>query len=171
MGTCESCAYWQQSPTQKWNGYCRRYAPRPGDCTQVWPLTKSDDFCGDYSAKRTRLTAEKKEEPAFSQDQIRQIYLAYPRRDKPQTAFVAIAKAVDDVETQKAADWCEDRPLQDNIDLVYEFLLERTKMYAAFCEKTMKDKKYIPLPATWFNAKDYMVDHASGKHFMHDVPY
>jgi len=103
--------------------------------------------------------------------QIEEIYLAYPRREGPDDAMKAIGQAFEDRETREAAQWHEERTDKDNCDMVYEFLLERTKLFAKFCADTKKERKYTRLAGTWFRAKDYMIDHATNKHYMHDVTY
>jgi hypothetical protein len=115
--------------------------------------------------------------PKLSPQQVDDIYAAYPRKEKPRDAKLAIEKAFKLKECREAADWHEDRDDKDNIDMAYEFLLDRTKRYALYCAKHENDlkrngKNYIPHPATWFNSQSYLIDHESNKHILHDaIPY
>ena len=115
--------------------------------------------------------------PRMSADQINAIYAAYPRKEKPRDAKLAIEKAFKAKDTREAADWHEDRDDSDNVDMTFEFLLEKTQAYADYCLKHEGDLKrngqnFIPYPATWFNAQSYLIDHETNKHILHDeVPY
>jgi hypothetical protein len=73
---------------------------------------------------------------AESRSKEEEIYLVYPRHDDKQEALKAIAKAL-------------------NNGTTFEFLLERTRMYAA--TRQPRDR-FTPLPATWFNKKRYEDD-------------
>lgn len=51
--SCATCFYWQPIPTSRppsKNGYCRRNPPNatPPDCAPEWPLSDSDDVCGEW---------------------------------------------------------------------------------------------------------------------------
>ncbi|MEM1057728.1 MAG: hypothetical protein AAGK14_00650 [Verrucomicrobiota bacterium] len=54
--TCDKCAYWAASGTE---GHCHRHAPvsvtfKVDDRTEFasqFPVTKADDWCGDFEAK------------------------------------------------------------------------------------------------------------------------
>lgn len=70
------------------------------------------------------------------QDQAEAIYQAYPRREKKPDALKAIRKAM----SSHAPD----------------FLLERTQAYAAAIG--WQERKFIPHPATWFNAEQFNDD-------------
>jgi len=112
--------------------------------------------------------------PKLSQQQVDDIYAAYPRKEKPRDAKLAIEKAFKLPECREAAEWHEDRDDSDNIDMVYEFLLERTKRYALYCAKHEGDLKrngqnFIPYPQTWFNAQSYLIDHETNKHILQDA--
>lgn len=53
---CNTCDYWVNYQGNDDLGECHRYAPRNSDreymmgalCEIDWPLTKDDDFCGEY---------------------------------------------------------------------------------------------------------------------------
>lgn len=66
MDKCEECKYWKEFENK--NGECYRYAPFPSRfCTRDpkddghkndpvlsgtrWPMTKSDQWCGEFSEK------------------------------------------------------------------------------------------------------------------------
>jgi len=67
------------------------------------------------------------------------IYQAYPRKKKPKDALKAIAKAMHEVGPER--------------------LLERTKAFAAAVAPwPASERKFIPYPATWFNAGGYDED-------------
>lgn len=66
----------------------------------------------------------------------RKIYQAYPRHEAPKRAYKAIEKV-----------------LQRNDPAV---ILEVVHDYAKFVEKTKKEIRYVPHPATWFNDGSYL---------------
>lgn len=69
-------------------------------------------------------------------DQAEAIYQAYPRKEKKPPALKSISKALD--------------------DYAPDFLLERTKAYAAAI--AWQERQFIPLPASWFNAEQFNDD-------------
>lgn len=111
--------------------------------------------------------------PRLSDEQVREIYKAYPRHDKPEAAYKAIAKAFNNADCRTAADWHAARSPKDNAALVFRFLLNRTKLYADYCAKNEDKLKppgnnFIPYPATWFNAGSYMIDPDTQQHYLMD---
>jgi hypothetical protein len=71
------------------------------------------------------------------QDMAEAIYQAYPKKQKPKDAKDAITKAMRSHDP--------------------DFLLERTQAYAAAIS-SWQERKFIPLPATWFNAQQFNDD-------------
>ena len=55
---CETCVFWKREP---YNGQCRRHAPLKPTAPwkddfgvvrdNIWPLTRADDFCGDWELR------------------------------------------------------------------------------------------------------------------------
>lgn len=51
--SCAGCAYWK-ARRRPGTGECRRHTPtaiqdRDGDTWRTWPVTRYDDWCGEYS--------------------------------------------------------------------------------------------------------------------------
>jgi len=48
--TCDCCKFWDRLSEEE-SGWCRRYAPRPNDGTEVqlWPIVNPDDWCGEFN--------------------------------------------------------------------------------------------------------------------------
>jgi len=72
---------------------------------------------------------------------VERIYQAYPKHIAKKNALRAIRNACKDKSTIEAAG---EMPTEN-------FLLIAASDYCEYCESVKKDKKYIPLPATWFN--------------------
>ena len=58
QGRCRRCRYWSSLAGNPDQGECRRFAPRPAVSSSVhmlaaWPVTNSDDWCGDYATGPT----------------------------------------------------------------------------------------------------------------------
>ena len=57
--SCSLCRFWvpvwmlklETADKHSKRGGCHRYAPRSSALTQSWPMTKTDDWCGDYEAR------------------------------------------------------------------------------------------------------------------------
>lgn len=84
-----------------------------------------------------------KEPPIFAESDIRAIYLAFPRRVKPKTAYVAIRRALAEISCRDGSD-----PVK--------WLLGRVTAYAK--SQVGREKCYIPYPASFMNAGSYDED-------------
>ena len=47
--TCKNCRYWKAKTGNY--GECRKYAPKPGDGTAIFPITFEITWCGEFEAK------------------------------------------------------------------------------------------------------------------------
>lgn len=68
---------------------------------------------------------------------VEEIYLAYPRKDAPVAGKKAIENAIKRIASEHDAQW----------------LFDRTAKYAEL--RKGEDRKFTPLPATWFNRGSY----------------
>jgi len=59
--TCTSCAWW--ADLGDLIGQCRRHAPRPRSSSEevVWPITDSDDYCGEWEEADTDCDCDEDE--------------------------------------------------------------------------------------------------------------
>jgi hypothetical protein len=65
--TCDTCAYWNQSATNRAVGWCHGAIPRIGEeCRRKelgnwakWPLTSSEDFCKEHPDFAAWVESEK----------------------------------------------------------------------------------------------------------------
>ncbi len=54
---CETCRFWDQWHVGAVDGMCRRRSPPPGmppmdgDLAASWPITRTNDWCGEYEKK------------------------------------------------------------------------------------------------------------------------
>lgn len=50
---CSNCVYWNNHASS--GGVCKRYPPKivvvNGDSKSQWPITKSNDTCGEFKSK------------------------------------------------------------------------------------------------------------------------
>jgi len=77
------------------------------------------------------------------------IYASYPRKMARIAAIKAITKAISEVmHTYRLTEFA-----------AKQYLLERTKMFAeTTAQWNVKDKQFIPYPATWYNHGNYSED-------------
>lgn len=79
-----------------------------------------------------------KSEPLNIDAKSERIYEEYPRHEGKAAALTAIRKALDSVP--------------------YEDLVASVVDYNRSCRATRREKRFIPLPATWFNQKRWLDD-------------
>ena len=61
---CDNCRYFETASKDGYEGFCRRYAPRPNvvqhrksddedvdGILTTWPVVYADDWCGEHAAK------------------------------------------------------------------------------------------------------------------------
>ena len=97
-----------------------------------------------------------KPKPSWTDEQIRAIYLPYPRKAKPRAAYKAIRGALARLPKE-----LKSHGLEIPEDL-HAWLLERTKLFAASPlirgKLARGAKRYVDHPATWFNGGGYLED-------------
>lgn len=81
-----------------------------------------------------------KKVPEFTDEQVRSVYLAYPRLIGPKRAYAAIRRALVEIDGKGVSD-----PVA--------WLLGRVNAFKA--AQVGRERCYIPYPASWMNAGEY----------------
>lgn len=64
LGPCSACVFWDAPNLEAGLGWCRVNPPvqltsTASGQTAAWPLTRSDDWCGDWTAAAAAAAATK----------------------------------------------------------------------------------------------------------------
>jgi hypothetical protein len=57
LPVCPDCRFCSKVPNNAL-GTCHRYAPRPGERTETWPVVTADMWCGEFEPNYSARAAE-----------------------------------------------------------------------------------------------------------------